>query len=427
MPTQTLDQWLTLLEKRHPTDIELGLNRVAEVARRLALPLPARRVVSVAGTNGKGSCVRYLENLLTARGLRVGSYTSPHILRYNERIRIAGHVAGDSDIVHAFEAIEAARGEISLTYFEMGTLAALQLMASADLDVAVLEVGLGGRLDAVNLVDADIAVITPIAVDHADWLGNSREVIALEKAGIARAGKPLVCADPEPPSTLVDHLAARAVPTLYLDSHFGSSPDAAGGMSLWYTGADGERRQLGQLPRPGLPLPSALAAVQAAAALDLLPEQDAVARVLTETVLEGRFQRLRLAGRDVVCDVAHNPAAAGYLAGQLKASDRRVVLVAAIMADKDRAGLVAALNPVVEHWYLGDLGQVPRALPASELAETVIAAGGEVTLADSLEGAFRRALSHTGQDDLIAVCGSFHTVSAVMAIAGELESDEERA
>ncbi len=427
MPTQTLDQWLALLEKRHPTDIELGLDRIAEVARRLALPPPARRVISVAGTNGKGSCVRYLENLLAAGGLRVGSYTSPHILRYNERIRIAGDMAGDGEIVHAFEAIEAARGDISLTYFEMGTLAALQLMAAADLDVAVLEVGLGGRLDAVNLVDADVAVITPIAVDHAGWLGDSREVIALEKAGIARTGKPLVCADPEPPSTLVDHLAALAVPTLYLGSHFGSSQDAAGGMTLWYTDADGERRQLAQLPQPRLPLPSALAAVQAAAALDLLPGQAAVARVLAETVLEGRFQRLRLAGREVVCDVAHNPAAAAHLAQQLAASGKRVVLVAAIMADKDRAGLVAALHPAAEHWYLGDLAHIPRALPASGLAETVIAAGGEVTLADSLEEAFRRALSHTGRDDLIAVCGSFHTVSAVMAIAGELESDEERA
>src|SRR5690606_27094701 len=183
-----LDDWLARLEKNHPVEIDLGLERIAEVARRLALPKPAGKVVTVAGTNGKGSCVRTLEQLLLAAGLRVGAYSSPHLIRYNERIRIQGVEVDDAALCRAFALIDSARGEVSLTYFEVGTLAALLLMAEADLDVAAREVGLGGRFDAVNLVAADIAVLAAIDIDHSHWLGTTREQIALEKAGIARPG-----------------------------------------------------------------------------------------------------------------------------------------------------------------------------------------------------------------------------------------------
>ena len=216
MTPRSLAEWLAYLERLHPSAIDMGLERSREVAARLGLSRPAPRVITVTGTNGKGSTCAFVAALLRAQGLKVGVYSSPHLLRYNERVQIDGEQASDAGLCEAFSAVEAARGETSLTYFEMGTLAALWLFERAELDVAVLEVGLGGRLDAVNLVDADLALITSIGVDHADWLGDTRESVAFEKAGIMRAGKPALCGDFDPPLPLLERVIELDSPLFLL-------------------------------------------------------------------------------------------------------------------------------------------------------------------------------------------------------------------
>jgi len=422
----SLNQWLDRLEKNHPVEIDLGLDRIAEVARRLNLPRPARRVVTVAGTNGKGSCVRTLEHILLASGLSVGTYTSPHLLRYNERIRIGGEEAADSDICRAFAAIDSARGEVSLTYFEVGTLAALQLMAAADLDVAILEVGLGGRFDAVNLIDADIAVITPIDIDHASWLGDTRELIAVEKAGIARAGGLVIVADEQPPASLRKNLAAMGCRTLYIHSDFRIQREGESNIILQLASsasgsasAEPQHTLFPSLPLPGLPLPSVAAAIQAAVLLGVALDGDMLARTCQEVTLPGRFQQQRFRGRRVVLDVAHNPAAAALLCEKLQnLGENSVALVAAIMADKDVAGFVAALAPVARCWYTGDLIALPRALAAQQLAAVVYTGGQRALTAGRIEEAFEAALDATAEGGLVVVCGSFFTVAAIMRFMG---------
>ncbi len=304
---KSLDQWLALLERRHPVEIELGLDRISRVAARLHIGTVATHTVLVAGTNGKGSCVRAIEALARANGLRVATYTSPHILRYNERVRIDGREVADADLCRAFERIDAERGDVPLTYFEVGTLAALLVMAEHPLDLAVLEVGLGGRFDAVNIVDGDIAVITAIAIDHEHWLGGEREIIAREKAGIARAGKPVVCADGEPPQSLRHCLEELGCDSYYLGTDFALDARPAV-TSLRVTAADGGIASFEGLPALSLPAPSVAAAVQVMALLDKLPAETRLAKALSGLRLGGRFQRLAYRGRDVVLDVAHNPA-----------------------------------------------------------------------------------------------------------------------
>ncbi|MCK9563641.1 MAG: bifunctional tetrahydrofolate synthase/dihydrofolate synthase [Bacteroidales bacterium] len=424
-----LQAWLVRLEQNHPVEIDLGLDRIARVASLMALPRPATRIVTVAGTNGKGSCVRTLEQLLAGAGLRVGTYTSPHLLRYNERIRIQGVEAADGDICRAFAAIEAARGDISLTYFEVGTLAALMLMAEAGLDVAVLEVGLGGRFDAVNLIDADIAVITAIDIDHSHWLGSTREQIALEKAGIARPGGTVVVVDEEPPVTLVDRLQKLGCTALYLQRDFrywygryryggeceGRSDGDRFGAEL--AGADGAG--FVDLPRPRLPLPSVVAALQVAVLLGADLQPAAVAGLCESLTLPGRFQHETFEGRRVILDVAHNPAAAAYLCSRLRQrGEQPTAVVAALMGDKDAAGFVAALAPLAAHWYLGDLPDNPRALGAEQLEGLVYTGGQQASRHGDIREAFSAAVAATPVGGVVVVCGSFFTVAAISEMAG---------
>src|SRR5690606_560710 len=229
MTRMTLVEWLAYIERQHPRSIEMGLERVRRVAASLGLGRPARRVVTVGGTNGKGSTVAFIEAIAREAGWRVGAYTSPHLLAYNERVRVDGIEADDAALVDAFEAVERARGDVALTYFEYGTLAALWLFERADLDLAILEVGLGGRLDATNLVDPDVAVITTVDLDHQEWLGGDREAIGFEKAGIARAWKPLVLGDDDPPSSVLRHAYAIGASAVRMgcDFFFEPAPDDA--------------------------------------------------------------------------------------------------------------------------------------------------------------------------------------------------------
>jgi dihydrofolate synthase/folylpolyglutamate synthase len=416
----SLNDWLAYLERLHPSAIDLGLERVREVRARLDLKLPFP-LITVGGTNGKGSTCAMLESMLRAAGYRVGLYTSPHLLHYNERVRIDAHAASDADLVAAFQAVEAARGETSLTYFEFGTLAAARMFDAAGLDVAVLEVGLGGRLDAVNVFDADCAVITSIGVDHVQYLGGTREAIAREKAGIFRAGRPAVVAEPDPPTPLLEH-AAHVGTRLYLvDRDFGARP----GDGQWtYWSWLGRRAAL---PWPGLRGAYQLGnAAAALAALDALRERlpvdmGAVRRGLALVELPGRFQVLP--GRPaLILDVAHNPHAAQRLAENLDAMRAaaggrgRTLAVFAMLEDKDIAGVARALGARIAQWHVASLPGA-RGASAERILQALAQAGvsAPVQSHPDVTSALRGARESAGPDDRIIAFGSFHTVGAVLA------------
>ncbi len=412
----TLPEWLQLLEKRHPTEIDLGLERVGLVAERLAVGRIAPTVVSVAGTNGKGSCIAIMQHLLTSAGMRVGSYTSPHLIHYNERICIDGEPVEDALIVNAFEKIEAARGEISLTYFEFGTLAALLILQSQQVDVALLEVGLGGRLDAVNIVDADFAVVTTIAQDHQDWLGTDLAVIAYEKACIARAGRPLIYGDSECYSTVTALCEQRSAQLFRRGSQFYAEQQGTG-LTVTCQRADGGSVSYDDLPLTPLPNESLLCALQVITLMQL-PEIDSrqVARSISDTHIPGRCQQLDIDGVRVILDVAHNPAATQRLAEQLQtnaaASERgKLKAVVAAMADKDIAAMLAPLRSMVDGWYPAEISAMSRAISAQQW-QTILY---NVPVFNSVEQAFEAAMRSAESGDTLLVFGSFYTVGPVLA------------
>lgn len=413
---RSLPEWLAYIERQHPKSIALGLERVRAVATRMELARPATHVITVGGTNGKGSTVAFIEAIARAAGWRVGAYTSPHLLRYNERVRIDGDDAADASLVAAFDAVEAARGDTSLTYFEYGTLAALWLFARSGLDLAVLEVGLGGRLDAVNLVDADVAVITTVDLDHQDWLGEDREAIGAEKAGIARAWKPLVLGEDAPPASVLD----RA----YL---IGASAIRAG-CDFFFEPVDGAHwrwREVGcvlDLPMPRLAAPAQLrnaaTAIAALRALDAGLPDDAFARGVATAFVPGRLQRFERDGVDLLVDVGHNPQAARALAEWLQAQPARgrTLAVFAALADKDVAGVVAALAADVDAWWLAGLEEAgPRGLPIDAFADRL---HGTAAATGSRHGDVAQALAaaraQARPGDRILVFGSFHTAAAAL-------------
>lgn len=413
---RSLSDWLDALERQHPKTIDLGLERVREVAGRMQLGKPAPCVITVGGTNGKGSTVAFIEATARAAGLRVGAYTSPHLLAYNERVRIAGRDANDAELVEGFEAVDAARGATSLTYFEHGTLAALWLFERADLDLAVLEVGLGGRLDAVNIVDADVAVVTTVDIDHTDWLGSERETIGFEKAGIARAWKPLVLGEDDPPASVLRHAYAIGASAIRANCDFLFAPIDP---SLWRWREPGFELEL---PMPRLSAPAqvrnAATAIAALRASDLAIPHDAWVRGVAEARAPGRLQAFEREGVDIVVDVAHNPQAAGELAAWLEARPPagRVLAVFAALADKDVAGIVAKLAAHVDRWWLAGLedagprGQGVDAL-AANLADT--AAAGALRATD-VSAALAAALAAARAGDRVLVFGSFHSAAAAL-------------
>lgn len=418
MMPSTLADWLTYLESLHPKTIALGLERVEQVKQRLNLQ-PVFPVIIVGGTNGKGSVCALLESILHAAGYRVGCYTSPHLLSYNERVRVSKHQANDAELCAAFKQIEKVRGDIPLTYFEFGTLAAMQMFMEQKVDVAILEVGLGGRLDAVNVFDADCAVVTSIDIDHVDYLGDTREKIAVEKAGIFRAGKVAVFGDPDVPLAIRSEAERIGAELWCLGTEFG------------FTSHQGQWDFSGKkVSRSALPFPALRGAYQlnntsaALAALDALKgkmpvSMDAVRRGLVEVTLTARFQMIP--GKPtLILDVAHNPHAARSLAQNLAALPPcpKTYAVCAMLKDKDMAGVVAALKSQVDVWLVAGI-DAPRGASADELGQVLdLAHVREVLRFPTVTEALHLAYNRAGENDRIIALGSFYTVAEVMRARG---------
>ncbi len=394
----------------------MGLERILQVWQRLYSGPFRPIVISVAGTNGKGSCCAMLESIYRHAGYRVGSYSSPHLLHYNERIQMDGEMVEDLALCEAFEAVDQARVEISLTYFEFGTLAALYLFSRADLDVVILEVGLGGRLDAVNIIDADVALLTSVGLDHQDWLGHDRDTIGLEKAGIFRQGKPAVCAEAEPPTSVLAYAQSNAVPTLVYGQDFRLTQ--AQGTWSWF-GPDNQSRN--SLPMPVLRGPKQL---QNAAAVIMVLQtlsrqlpvsQDHLRQGLLDVRLPGRFQVI--AGNvPIILDVAHNPQAVAVLYDNLQAyaCQGRIFAVLGMLQDKDAGAVAGLLDSIVYQWQLCGISAA-RGQDAGQLGQQLQAAGvTNYELNQDAVAAFERACAQAAEGDCILVFGSFYIVADVL-------------
>jgi dihydrofolate synthase/folylpolyglutamate synthase len=434
---RTLAEWLTMQESVHPKSIDMELTRVAPVARALGVAAPGFPVITVGGTNGKGSVAAHLEALLRALGASTGLFTSPHFVRYNERIRVDGADVEDAQLIEAFERIEAARGTITLSFFEYNTLAALLVFSARAVDVAVLEVGLGGRLDATNLVDADVAVLASVGLDHRDWLGETLELIGAEKAGIFRAARPAVLGTPDMPASVYATITALAA-TAYVAERDFSWQVRAG---RWdYAGL---KRSLRDLPASALAgsvqyrnAATALAALEALlddprhrhavrALADRLAPLDAasVSRALPAVRLAGRFQVVP-GEVEWILDIAHNEPAARVLAVQLReralprplparAGRGQTIAVIGVLADKDAAAIGAALAAVVDRWIVCTLPG-PRGCLAEELARRLALTAGAMTLAPSVAAGCEQARALSRPGDRVVVCGSVHTVGPAL-------------
>lgn len=404
MRFSNLNDWLLWQQNVHAKAIDLGLERVSKVAEALGLLQPqSAQVITVAGTNGKGSCVAALEAVLTAAGKRCGAYTSPHLLRYNERVRIDSQQVSDADLCQAFEDIDQARGDISLTYFEFGTLAALHLFAREPLDYWLLEVGLGGRLDATNIIDADVAVVTSIDLDHMEWLGNNREDIGREKAGIFRAKHPAVCADAQAPKSVVDQAERLECAFSVIGKDFGFRDE--NGQVIFWSDISVSAPVAVTLPKPSL------AAAYHVAHILKLPQASDLASVFANLNLPGRMQRVYHKGASILLDVAHNPAATAQLARNLTQQVRegRVAAVVAMMGDKNLVQSLAPLCLLVDEWALCTIHDLPRAATTEALAAALPVDSCKhayTSVANALAELTRRA-----EFELILVTGSFYTVA----------------
>jgi dihydrofolate synthase/folylpolyglutamate synthase len=433
---RTLAEWLALHESVHPQSIDMGLERVGRVAHALGVAAPEFPVITVGGTNGKGSVVAHLEALLEALGAHTGMFTSPHLIRYNERIRVGGREVSDEELIAAFQRIEDARGATTLTFFEYNTLAALLIFVRSQVEVAVLEVGLGGRLDATNLVDADVAVLASVGFDHRDWLGDTLELIGVEKAGIFRSGRPAVLGTPQMPASVYQGIAQLGARPLVAEQDFRWQ---VSGDARW--SYQGLALSLRSLPPSALAgaiqyrnAATALAAVEAlcsgenlrpavtrlASGLSTLDERTA-ATALGRVSLPGRFQ---VAPGEVewILDIAHNEPAAKVLAAQLRErsplhGSGRMIAVIGVLADKDAAAIGAALAQVIDRWIVCALPG-PRGTSAAELAGRLAMPAARVELADSIAAgcALARAEAHPG--DRVVVCGSVYAVGPALQWLG---------
>ncbi len=414
-----LQDWLAWQQTLHSQKIQLGLDRVARVAYELGIMQPEYKVVMVAGTNGKGSITAILESIYHRAGYRVAAYTSPHLLKYNERIRVGKENVEDELLCNAFDLVDQARAEFSLSYFEFGTLAAMQIFSQLPLDVAVFEVGLGGRLDAVNIYDADVAIVSNIGLDHVQWLGSTRESIGLEKAGIFRKGKPAICGDREPPGTLLKYAEDTGAELYLVDQDFSYQREDEGGWSFHTPTLDWK----------DLPVPNLYGDVQvgnAATALmslqcleDELPvTHEVAAQGLTEVCLSGRFQRV-LDGCEVIFDVAHNLDSAKVLGKNLLELQpaSRTYAVLAVLEDKDVEGIIGAVNRQIDEWYISELDS-ERSLGTADLQDHIKRLDPEavVKIFPSISKGWLAAKDKASRTSRIVVFGSFLTVAEVLSL-----------
>jgi dihydrofolate synthase/folylpolyglutamate synthase len=419
MTHTSLSSWLSYIESQHPSEIELGLERGSKVLARLNLSRPKVKVITVAGTNGKGSTCAMLTQYLCTQNYSVGTYTSPHFLDFNERIALNNTSCDDDLICRAFEAIEVARENIPLTYFEFSTLAALWIFDQSKLDYWVLEVGLGGRLDSVNMIDTDVAVVTSISLDHIDWLGDNLDVIAREKTGIARKNKLLISGVVNPPSTIATtaldvgaHLRQKGI-----DFSFTSN------QSEWAWAGNGV--QFDNLPIPSLPLQNAATVIAVLVFMGLVPAQEDLVTLFRTAQLTGRFQQVA-SSPDIYIDVAHNPEAAVELARRVSHFSRQPVAVCGMLKDKDINGVMTHLAESFSDWFCADLA-VPRGARADELVENIIQCSpnlsSKVKAFGSVHDAFGAALTKAKEEQRsVIVFGSFVTVSNYLAFS-QLKSD----
>ena len=424
MRFDSLDGWLHWQEQLHPTEIELGLDRVREVLFSLGLGSPAAPVITVAGTNGKGSTVAYLESILSEAGYRVGAYSSPHLLRYNERIRIGRAEVNDRDLCAAFDAVDRARGKTSLTYFEFGTLAALWLFHRQEVEILVLEVGLGGRLDAVNVLDPKVAILTSIGIDHSNWLGSDREEIGREKAGIFRSASPAICADIDPPDSVLARAMALGTDLSLIGEDFKYQVEG----KIWNWESKGLKYS--ELPLPLMAgehqLRNASAALRALNLLadELTVTRDHVVAGLQIATLPGRLQCMG-EGPQYILDVAHNEQAISYLCQVLANTpcmgSTHVIL--GLLADKDANQVIAQLVPVADHWCFVGL-PTERAMDVDRLHEALGLLGQKGETFAGVEQALAATVARVSTQDRILITGSFFTVAEGMRVLSSNGVDE---
>lgn len=418
MPDLSLQDWLSRLESQHPVEIELGLDRVAAVARVMGLLDAPPPTFTVAGTNGKGSVVAVLSAALQGAGLRVGRYTSPHLLHFNERICIDGTEAADQALIDAFAEIESARGAISLSYFEVATLAALWLFRERSVDVQVLEVGLGGRLDAVNILDADVSVVTSIGLDHTDWLGNDRSQIAIEKAGVARPGRPCIVADIDPPASLLEDLHKRGVDTRLIGRDWRVEGDRL-------CTASGATYRMPEID--GLLSENVAAAIQALEAGQQCDLNQSAIDQLSAVRVPGRLSRRDVGPVEVILDVAHNVESVSRLIQFMNSNpvSGKTLAVFGVMGDKPIRDMLACCSGAFDEWNLIDLGHVPRAMPVADLAHMLhpeLVVGDHGPFSDIWDSIKMR--SHAG--DRVVVFGSFFTVGEALLVLEAGDHNGER-
>lgn len=410
----TLNDWLQRLERLHYKAIDMGLERVSQVAQRLNLLSGLPFIFTVGGTNGKGSTVAFLESVLLAHGYHVGVYTSPHLIDFNERVRVDGVQADDAALIAAFDQIETVRDDVSLTYFEFTTLAAMLVFKQRGLDVLVLEVGLGGRLDAVNIWDADIAMVTSIDLDHQQFLGDTREKIGLEKIGIGRAGRPLLMGEPDAPELVVSAARSLGCRLLQIGKDFVPEQDVSGRWQFRGADAHGATVNWQDMPRTRLYWRNAAIALQALLLSPFRLDAALTASSLASATLTGRQQMVQQ-DPAVMLDVGHNPHAAAHLARSLEgAGYRRILCVIGMLGDKAVANTLAELLPVVDRWFPATLGG-DRGLAGDVIASLLLDSGAlTAAVAATPRQAYRAALAQAGRGDLILVFGSFYTVADVI-------------
>lgn len=416
----SLEEWLKWQEKLHPRSIDLGLERAAGVYKSLNPKGDKPPTIIVAGTNGKGSCVAFLEAIYSAQGYRVGTYTSPHILKYNERIKIEGKPVGDDLICDAFERIDTVRNDVSLSYFEFGTLAAIDLFWRSKVDVQILEVGLGGRLDAVNILDADATLITSISIDHIDWLGETREAIGYEKAGVFRTNVAAIIGDLAPPDSLINYATEKRTPVFRINHEFGFKKND----NDWdWHCTKREQKKYKALPPPSLKgehqYRNAATVLMAVTEMErLLPiSEKAIHQGLKDTQLNGRFQLIK-GDVPVLLDVAHNPQSVKELFNYLTDcfSDYKIYTVFSMMKDKDIKGVIDIISPVIQHWFVSPLTNPRTASQAHMQKQFKACAIENVSFGyKNFSETYSAARDSVGKGDLILVFGSFFLVSEYLA------------